>query len=79
MKPIIYTTPTCASCHMVEKYFNRINQDFTKIDLSELRDLQQELFTKVGSLRVPIVQYGSKFTVGYNPGELAKLLTSSQA
>lgn len=74
MIPIIYTTPTCASCHMVEKYFTRINQAFTKIDISNLPELQQELIGKVGSMRVPIIQYGSKFCVGYNPRELASLL-----
>lgn len=45
-----------------------------KIDLSKSPDLWQEVMNKVGTSRVPVVQWGRKFTVGYNPGELMKLI-----
>ena len=74
MKAILYTTPTCASCHMVEKFFNGRGIAYTKIDLEEAPDLRQELIDKTGYTTVPIIQWGTKFTVGYNPSKLSKLI-----
>lgn len=61
---------------MVEKLFNKFKVDFVKIDISENAELRQELYEKVNSLSVPIIQFGTKFTVGYNPSELMRLLKS---
>lgn len=76
MKAIIYTTPTCASCHMVEKLFTRLKVDFKKVDVSQDPMLRQELYEKTGSMRVPITKINGKYSVGYNPSELIRLFNA---
>ncbi len=71
---VLYSTPTCGSCKSVQKYFERNNITYTKIDLSDNTELWQDLFNKTGINRVPYIQYGKKIITGFNIGELNKLM-----
>ena len=75
----VYTTEGCAFCPMVKKYLTLKNIPFTSVDVTHDTEKRQELFNKTSMMSVPVTTDGTKYVVGWNPGELAKMISSLTA
>lgn len=78
MKLKVFTTNTCAYCHMVKKYLTNKGKEFTEVNLDENPQEQQEALRLSGALTVPVtVAYENdeprKVVVGFNIPQLATL------
>ncbi len=71
----VYTTDSCAFCPMVKKYLTMKNVQFQEVNVSTDSNTRAELFAKTGMMTVPVTTNGAEFVVGWNPGQLAKLIS----
>jgi glutaredoxin 3 len=71
----IYTTPTCAFCHMVKEYLKVHGFDFTEKDAAADRAVAQEVFDKSGQLGVPVIDIDGEIIVGFNRPLIDKALS----
>jgi glutaredoxin 3 len=78
----IYTTNTCASCHMIKKYLATKGQTYQEVNLDESPELRQKIIDLSGQMSVPVTvvadEQGSQkdIMVGWNPGKLAAALAA---
>lgn len=78
----IYTTNTCASCHMIKKYLATKGQTYKEVNLDESPELRQKIIDLSGQMSVPVTvvsdDAGDKqdIMVGWNPGKLAAALSA---
>ncbi len=75
----IFTTNTCAYCHMVKKYLNIKGVSFEEINLDENPHRRSEALELSGALTVPVTVVTRKddtkeIIVGYNLAKLAPAL-----
>lgn len=80
-KVTIYSTPTCHYCVMAKKFFQDNKVEYTDINVAEDQTKAEEMVKKTGQMGVPviIVEKGNEenIIVGFNQGEVAKLLNIS--
>ena len=74
MKNIIYSTPTCPYCVKVKEYLGSHNIEFEDIDVSTDQDKAQEMIDKSGQMGVPVLDLDGKIIIGFNKGEIDKIL-----
>lgn len=75
----IFTTNTCAYCHMVKKYLNIKGVPFEEINLDDNPNRRSEALELSGVLSVPVTVVTKKddtkeIIVGYNLAKLAPAL-----
>lgn len=71
----VYTTDTCAYCKMVKKYLQAKGVEYVEEDVTNNAEKRQELFDKVGVMQVPVTTNGTDYTVGFQPAQLAKIVS----
>lgn len=71
---VIYTQPNCSYCHEVKEFLNKNNIPFEEKDITKDRAAWDELVNKYKARATPLVVYGDKTLLGFNPDELRKLL-----
>ena len=82
MKKItVFSTTTCAYCHMVKEWLKNKGLDYEEVILDKDPTRQQEVLQKSGSLSVPvtIVEQDDgmeQVVIGYNPGQLASAVAA---
>ena len=62
----IYTTPTCAFCHMAKEYFKSKKIDFNDRDVTTDGEAYKEIMDKSGQLGVPVIDIGGTIVVGFD-------------
>lgn len=62
----MYTTPTCAFCHMAREYFKSKNIEFEAKDVTTNADAYHELLEKSGQLGVPVIDIGGDIIIGFD-------------
>lgn len=75
----IYTTNTCAYCHMVKKWLTHKNLPYQEINLDENPERQQDALEVSGQLAVPVTVVtkqddSQEVVVGYNLARLASAI-----
>ncbi len=70
----IYSTSTCIWCAKTREFFEAHNVKYTDIDVSRDRKAAHEMIHKSGQMGVPVIDIDGKIIVGYNEGELRRLL-----
>lgn len=70
----IYTTPTCAFCHMAKNYFKSQGLEYKEIDVAREPTGAQMLIEKSGQLGVPVIDVDGKIIVGFNRPALEMVL-----
>lgn len=73
-KVTIYSTPTCAFCHMAKEYFKQHGVDYDDKDVTQDQQALQAMVTKSGQMGVPVIDIDGEITVGFNQPRLAELL-----
>lgn len=74
----VYTTQTCAYCVMAKKYLDMKNVPYETVDLTDEPEKRQELVNKTGYTTVPIITDGEEYIAGWNPAQLAKLISKDK-
>jgi len=62
----MYTTPTCAFCHMAKEYFKMNDVEFSAKDVTQDKEAYQEILDKSGQLGVPVIDIGGTIIVGFD-------------
>lgn len=75
----IFTTNTCASCHMVKRWLEAKGFGFEVVNLDEHPERQEEALRLSGALTVPVIVITKhddtqQVIVGYNLAQLAPAL-----
>lgn len=75
-KITIFTTNTCAYCHMVKKWLGHKGLEYEEVNVDEEPERRQEAFEASGQLAVPVTVItkeddSKQVVVGYNLAKLA--------
>ena len=70
----IYTTPSCAYCHMAKEYFKSKNLSYEEYDVMKDVQKRQEMTTETGQMGVPVIKINGKIVIGFNKGKINELL-----
>lgn len=75
----IFTTNTCAYCHMVKKYLTHKQLSYEEINLDENPERQADALELSGQLAVPVTvitkqDNSQEVVVGYNLAKLAQAI-----
>ena len=73
----IYTTPTCVYCKMAKDYFAKNNVEYKEHNVAEDEKARDEMIKKSGQFGVPVIEINGKIVIGFNKGELDKVLKLS--
>lgn len=70
----VYSTPTCAFCHMAKEFFNEKGVEFTEYDVAADEAKRNEMVEKTGQMGVPVIVIGEETIVGFDQARIAELL-----
>ena len=70
----IYTTPSCAYCHMAKEYFKSKGLAYEEYDVMKDVQKRQEMITETGQMGVPVIKINGKIVIGFNKGKINELL-----
>ncbi len=76
---VIYTQPSCGYCQELKDYLRKNNIAFEEKDITKDRSAWDELLNKYKARATPLVVYGDKTMLGFNPDELQKMLGKEKA
>lgn len=74
----IYSTSTCAACHMVERLLTNKGIKYEVVNLDNDQAKRQELYDITGMLMVPVTTDGKTYVVGWNVAKLMNLIKEVQ-
>lgn len=75
---LIYTTPTCAFCHMAKEYFKSKDIEFDTKDITQDKDAYQEILDKSDQLGTPVIDIDGIVVIGFNRNEIDAALKEKQ-
>lgn len=70
----IYTTPTCVYCKMAKEFFKKNNITYQELNVAEDQKAREEMVQKSHQLGVPVIEIDGEILVGFDEGELRKML-----
>ena len=70
----IYSTPSCAYCHMAKEYFKKNNIAYTEYDVASNLQKRQEMLDKSHQFGVPVVEIDGKIVIGFDKPKITQLL-----
>lgn len=73
-KVTIYSTPTCHFCHAAKDFFTENKISFTDYNVATDLAKRQEMIQKSGQMGVPVIYVGDRMVVGFDEGQLRRLL-----
>ena len=62
----IYTTPTCAFCHMAKEYFKAKQVEYEEKDVTTDQQAYNELIEKTNQLGVPVLDIDGTVVIGFD-------------
>lgn len=62
----IYSTPTCAFCHMAKEYLQGKGIAFTDIDITTDADGFRWVIEHTGQAAVPVIDIGGETIIGFD-------------
>lgn len=83
MKITLYTTPTCAYCVMLKRYFDEKNIKYQVVDVSKDPAEAEKMQEKSGQLGVPVVVFADDkdnketVVVGFDKNKIDSILNIS--
>lgn len=70
----IYSTPSCVYCRMAKAFLQSQNIPFEEKDVLADLAAREEMVKKSGQLGVPVIDVDGQIMVGFDQGELGKLV-----
>lgn len=74
----IYSSPTCAFCHMAKDYFDKKGVQYTERDISTDQEGLQYVLQKVGQAVTPIITVGDTIIVGFDRPKIDEALENNK-
>ena len=62
----MYTTPTCAYCHMAKEYLKSRKVEFHAKDITQDASAYEEVMNKSGQLGVPVIDIEGTIIIGFD-------------
>ena len=62
----IYSTPTCAFCHLAKTYLGAHDIEYTEIDVSADQAAAEKMVAMSGQMGVPVIDIDGDITVGFH-------------
>lgn len=62
----VYSSPTCAFCHMAMDYFKQKGVEYVEKDISMDQDALRFVLEKIGQAVTPIITIGDRIIVGFD-------------
>jgi glutaredoxin 3 len=75
----VYSSPTCAFCHMAMDYFKQKGVPYVEKDISVDQDALRFVLEKVGQAVTPIITIGDQIIIGFDRPRIDEALTAAQA
>lgn len=75
----IYTQSTCGYCEELKTYLKKRNIEFIEKNISKDKEAWNELVNKYKSRATPLIVYGDKQLLGFNPEDLDALFKAEEA
>lgn len=75
----IYTQSTCSYCNELKDYLKKRNIEYVEKDISKDKEAWNELVNKYKARATPLLIYGDKQLLGFNPDELDAILGIKEA
>jgi len=73
----IYSSPTCAFCHMAKEYFKDKGVAFEEKDISTDAKAFEFVVTKVGQAVTPIITIGDTLIIGFDRPKIDEALAAN--
>jgi glutaredoxin 3 len=70
----VYSTPTCPFCIRTKQYLKDNNIVFEDIDVSENKEMAQEMIKKSGQMGVPVIDIDGSIIVGFDKERIIEVL-----
>lgn len=70
----IYSTPSCAYCHMAKEYFKAKGVAYTEHDVARDITKRQEMLDKSHQFGVPVIDIDGKIIIGFDKPKVNQLL-----
>ena len=74
----IYSSPTCAFCHMAMEYFKDKNIAFTEKDISSNAEAYEFVVNEVGQAVTPIITINDTVVVGFDRPKIEDALDDAR-
>lgn len=74
----MFSSPTCAYCHMAAEYFKSKDLKFDEKDISVDREALEYVVEKVGQAVTPIIQIDDEIIVGFDKTKIDEALEKSK-
>ncbi|HSE61578.1 MAG TPA: glutaredoxin family protein [Candidatus Saccharimonadales bacterium] len=74
----VYSSPTCAFCHMAMDYFKQKGVPYVEKDISVDQDALRFVLEKVGQAVTPIITIGDQIVIGFDRPRIDEALKEIQ-
>jgi glutaredoxin 3 len=74
----IFSSPTCAFCHMAKEYFRDKSIEFTEKDISTDAEAFEFVVQKVGQAVTPIITINDRLIIGFDRPKIDQALEATR-
>ncbi|MCL4469221.1 MAG: NrdH-redoxin [Deltaproteobacteria bacterium] len=71
---VVFTTPTCSWCKKTKQYLTEHRIRFKEVDISRDQQAARDLVRRTNQMGVPVTLINNRPIVGFNKGEINRLL-----
>ena len=73
-KVTVYTSPTCAYCHMLRQYLQDNEVEFEEIDVMQNQEAARQMVEETGQMGVPVTNIDGTYIIGFAKDSIAEKL-----
>ena len=74
----VYTSPTCAYCHMLRQYLQDNEVEFEEIDVMQNQEAARQMVEETGQMGVPVTNIDGTYIIGFAKDSIAEKLGLSK-
>ncbi|HSE29768.1 MAG TPA: glutaredoxin family protein [Candidatus Saccharimonadales bacterium] len=75
---VMYSSPTCAYCHLAAEYFEKLGLKFTDKDISQDREALEFIMEKVGQAVTPVITINDTIIIGFDKPKIDEALEEAK-
>ena len=73
-KVTVYTSPTCAYCHMLREYLQDNQVEYEEIDVTQNQEAARQMVAETGQMGVPVTNIDGTYIIGFARDSIAEKL-----
>lgn len=74
----VYTSPTCAYCHMLREYLQDNQVEYEEIDVTQNQEAARQMVAETGQMGVPVTNIDGTYIIGFAKDSIAEKLGLSK-